>query len=97
MFRSLIASALLVSVLLSGCATPRPDPALLDLGPEAFANPPPQAEEAEKAKDVPDQTRLMRYVIVPLEYTGAILAGLACLCLQGIASKSGGWYPTCSH
>jgi hypothetical protein len=94
MGRSFVVLLLLAAVIPWACGTPRPDPRLLDEKPTAFTNPPlPKPEETAKAKQVPEQTALMRFVIMPAVYTGIIIAGLGCLILYGIAERGGGWYP----
>jgi hypothetical protein len=70
MVRSLIVPVLLASVLVCGCTTPRPDPALLDLPPEAFAGPPPGTE-----KEPPEESRVVKDRVSPLVAVGTGAAG----------------------
>src|SRR5262249_16671790 len=90
MGRSLVVAILLGAVLVSGCASPRPDPALLDMGPEAFLSPPDRP--GEPVKEEPDR-RAVEWARVGTEIALNVVILAAYVALLGLSHNWGGDHP----
>ena len=87
----MVVHTLLGAVLVCGCRTAPPDSALLDLKPEAFANPQPRDGEASNAKD-PSRMNLVADYMMPgvkIAAKVALLVGLGGLAFLGHGNLSG--------
>jgi hypothetical protein len=91
MGRSVVVHILLGTVLVCGCRTAPPDPALLELKPEAFANPQPRDGEASNAKDTAHMNVVADCMMpgVKIAAKVALLAGLGALAVLGHGHLSG--------
>jgi hypothetical protein len=92
MTRALIVHVLLAAVLTWGCTPVRPDPSLLDQRPEAFTNPPAQAEEP--AKEPPDKNVVVKYLGPPLTVIAIVVGAVVHMGFAALSSRGGGWFPT---
>jgi hypothetical protein len=91
MARSPGVHVLLLSLVVGGCTTARPDPSLLDKPPEAFTMPRVQAEEPP-AKEPPRERPWVKYVTQPLGFTAEV-AGVIAFGILQVVCTPGFHYP----